>query len=91
MELELRFFASFRSAVGQKTIFREFDDDATVGDVLEILDEEYPEMELFEEDGSLREFNSIMRNGKDITHIDGLATTLEDGDKISAFPPAAGG
>jgi molybdopterin synthase sulfur carrier subunit len=34
MELELRFFATFREAVGQKTLNWDVDDDATIGDVL---------------------------------------------------------
>jgi len=91
MEIELRFFANFREAVGQKTITREYDDVQTVGDVMRALEEEFPEMELFEDDGSAREFLTIMRNGQDITHIDGLETTIEDGDTVSAFPPVAGG
>jgi len=90
MEIELRFFANFREAAGQKTIHREFDDDARAGDVLRALPEEFPEMELFE-DGEIRDYLTILRNGQDITHIDGLETTLEDGDELSVFPPVAGG
>jgi molybdopterin synthase sulfur carrier subunit len=91
MELDLRFFANFRESVGQKTISREYDDADDVGDVLRSLSEEYPEMDLFEEDGSLREFLTIMKDGKDITHIEGLETPVEDGTTLSVFPPVAGG
>jgi molybdopterin synthase sulfur carrier subunit len=91
METEMRFFANFRATVGQKTLRREFDDVSTVGELAQTLSEEYPEMELFDGDGSLREFIRIMKNGQDITHIDGLETELEDGDTVSIFPPVAGG
>lgn len=90
MELELRFFANFREAVGQKTISREFDEDTLAGDVLETLSEEYPDMTLFE-NGELREFLTILHNGQDIEHLDGLETDLDHGDELSVFPPVAGG
>jgi molybdopterin synthase sulfur carrier subunit len=90
MDLTLRFFATFREAVGQKTLEREYPEGTTVGDVLKPLAEEYG-MDLFEGDGELREQLSIMRNGKDVVHLDGRRTTLSDGDTLSVFPPVAGG
>lgn len=91
MEIEFRTFATFRETAGQKTFTREYDDDATVGDVLRSLSEEYPEMDLFDDDGNIREFVSVLKEGQDVTHIDGLATELESGDTVSLFPPVAGG
>jgi len=91
MELELRFFATFREAVGQKTIDREFDDGSRVGAVLDAIAEEFPDVELFDEDGEVRGHVTVLRNGQNVTHLDGLETTLEDGDTLSVFPPVAGG
>lgn len=91
MELELRFFANFREAVGQKSVHREFAADDSVGDVLRYLEDEYPEMDLFTDDGRIREYISVLKNGRDVTHEDGLETALEDGDAVSIFPPVAGG
>lgn len=91
MEIEFRTFATFRQTAGQKTFTREYDDDATIREVLQLLSEEYPEMELFDDEGDLREFVSVLKEGRDITHIDGLDTELEHGDTISLFPPVAGG
>lgn len=90
MQIELRFFANFREAVGQKTVQREYENGLQAGDVLRQLSEEFTEMDLFE-DGELREYLTILRNGTDITHLDGLETPLEDGDELSVFPPVAGG
>ncbi|WP_435155153.1 ubiquitin-like small modifier protein 1 [Haladaptatus sp. DFWS20] len=89
MELTLRFFANFREDVGQKELEREYPDASTVGDVLESLTEEYG-IDVFE-DGDLRPQISIMKNGTDVVHIDGRETSLSDGDKLSIFPPVAGG
>lgn len=91
MELELRFFANFRESAGQKTISREFEDVRNVEDVLRTLSAEYPDMELLAEDGSPRDFITIMKDGKDITHIEGLETEIGDGTTLSLFPPVAGG
>lgn len=92
MKLELRFFASFREAVGQKILEREYDGEAvSAGELLEDLTEEYSGLDIFEPSGEVRGFVSVMKNGRDITHLDGLETPFEDGDRLSLFPPVAGG
>lgn len=92
MELELRFFATFREAVGSKTVSREFDDGATVGEVLASLEAEYGDLDgQLLADGEIREHLSVLRNGREVVHLDGVDTTLADGDSLSVFPPVAGG
>ena len=92
MELELRFFATFRAAVGQKTIEREFPDGATVGEILTALEEEFEGLsgELVE-DGEIRDQLSVLKNGREVLHMEGVDTVMEDGDRLSVFPPVAGG
>jgi molybdopterin synthase sulfur carrier subunit len=91
MELTMRFFANYREAVGQKTLVREYEDVTTVGDALRELVAEYPEIDVLAEDGSLREFVTVMRDGRDVVHVDGLETDLSGGETLSVFPPVAGG
>lgn len=96
MELVLRFFATFRDAVGEKERTHAFDDDATVGDVLAALEAEYEGLEeQLVEDGddglTIRPQLSVLKNGRDVVHMAGVETTLEDGDTLSVFPPVAGG
>ncbi|MFC7214133.1 ubiquitin-like small modifier protein 1 [Saliphagus sp. GCM10025334] len=92
MELDLRFFATFREAVGQKDLSRTVEDGATVGDVLEALEAEYQglEGELLQ-DGAIRPQLSVLKNGRDVVHMAGVDTDLEEGDRLSVFPPVAGG
>jgi molybdopterin synthase sulfur carrier subunit len=92
MELELRFFATFRAAVGQKTIHREYPDGSTVGDILLSLEEEFEGLagELVEE-GEIRDQLSVLKNGREVLHMEGVDTVMEDGDRLSVFPPVAGG
>ena len=96
MEIELRFFATFREAVGQKERVETFDDGESVGDVLASLESAYEGLEgqLLEDgdDGvAIRPQLSVLKNGRDVTHMAGVETTLEDGDRLSVFPPVAGG
>ncbi len=92
MELELRFFATFREAAGGKTVAYEVDDDATVGDVLASLEAEYEGLAgNLLVDGDLAPQINVLKNGREVLHIDGVDTELSDGDTLSVFPPVAGG
>ncbi|MFD1632541.1 ubiquitin-like small modifier protein 1 [Haloplanus ruber] len=93
MDLELRFFATFREAVGQKTLEREFDDDATVGEILLTLESAYDGLEgkLIDDGGDLQPNLNILKNGREVLHMEGTETVMEDGDTLSIFPPVAGG
>lgn len=92
MRLELRFFATFREAVGTKTIERDYDDGALVGDVLHALEAEFGGLEgQLIEDGGLRPQINVLKNGREVLHMDGIDTDLAEGDTLSIFPPVAGG
>ena len=92
MRIHLKFFATFREAVGSKLVDREFEEAVTVGDVLEELEREYEGLagQLIE-DGDLRPQINVLKNGREVLHIDGIETTLEEDDTLSLFPPVAGG
>ncbi|AEH36352.1 ubiquitin-like small modifier protein 1 [Halopiger xanaduensis] len=94
MEIDLRFFATFRDAVGDKERTRTVDADATVGDVLAALEDEYEGLDgrLLTDDGeAVREQLSVLKNGRNVAHMEGPATALDEGDVVSVFPPVAGG
>lgn len=92
MELELRFFATFREAVGQKETRQPVAEGASVGDVLSELETEYDGLEgQLLEGGAIRPQLSVLKNGRDVAHMAGADTILEDGDRLSVFPPVAGG
>jgi molybdopterin synthase sulfur carrier subunit len=93
MDLKLRFFATFRDAVGGKTLEREFEDGVTVGDVLSTLESDYDGLagQLLDDEGNLQPQLNILKNGREVLHMEGPDTVLEDGDTLSVFPPVAGG
>lgn len=91
--LEYRFFATFREAVGRKAIERDLPAGATVGEALAAIEAEFPELagDVLDDDGEIRPHLSVLKNGREVVHLDGTETRLEDGDRVSVFPPVAGG
>ena len=65
----------------------------TVGEAIEGLVRAHPDLKkhLYEDDGRLRSFVNVFRGDKDVRTLDGLATTLSDGDTILIVPSVAGG
>lgn len=91
MQVEIQLFATFREIVGTKTLEREVDADQTVRDVLDELVADYPDLGLFEDDGDLHGYINVLVNGTNVFNQGGLEMTLEEGDRISIFPPVEGG
>ena len=66
---------------------------ATVGELIEALEADYPSLSerLRDEDGALRHFLNVYVNDEDVRYLQGLETTLSDGDEVSLVPAVAGG
>lgn len=81
MEVEIRTYGDVRDAVGTKTLTREVGDDATVGGVLAAMASEFealdPETDF--DRGSLL----VVKNGRNVTLLEGRETPLADGDRLS--------
>ena len=64
----------------------------TVGEVLDGLYERFDGLrDRIAEDGDLRRFVNVYVGGEDIRFLDGLDTTVEDGDEVTILPAVAGG
>ncbi|MGI8675019.1 MAG: ubiquitin-like small modifier protein 1 [Thermoleophilaceae bacterium] len=64
----------------------------TVGEVLDGLYERYDGLrDRIAEDGDLRRFVNVYVEGEDIRLLDGLDTSVEDGDEVTILPAVAGG
>lgn len=91
--LELRLFATFREAVGQKTLTRSYHEPVTVRSVVADLEESFPDLDgvLLNDEGDLRSTVTVIRNGRHVAHFDGVDTALADGDTLGVMPPVSGG
>jgi molybdopterin synthase sulfur carrier subunit len=65
---------------------------ATVKAALDDLSTKYPGItsRLFV-DGKVRQFVNVYLNNEDIRFLDGLATSVKDGDDLAIIPAVAGG
>jgi sulfur-carrier protein len=73
---------------------KEVDADGTdVGEVLRSLAEQHPatESQLFSEDGELNRYVNVYLNDEDVRVLDGLDTSVSEGDTIVILPAMAGG
>lgn len=68
-------------------------DGETVGEALNALAEQFPEVRerLFDGDGNLRRFVNFFLNGEDVRSGQGPETPLNDGDELAIVPAIAGG
>ena len=67
-------------------------DGSTVGDALDALYAEHPELrERLTDDGELRRFVNVYVDGEDVRFGAGLATPVKDGGEIQVLPAVAGG
>ena len=89
----VKFFASFREAVGREQV-----EVTAVMDMAALLDELVQRFgermtEQIYKSGSkkLRETVNILVNGRSINLLSGLDTNLKDGDVVAIFPPVSGG
>ncbi|MDA8381033.1 MAG: MoaD/ThiS family protein [Actinomycetota bacterium] len=65
----------------------------TVGEVLKGLEAAHPGFgeRLFDEQGNLRRFVNVFLADEDVRFLDGLATSVADGQTLSIVPAVAGG
>ena len=93
--IEAKLYATFRTmAEGNKTVeIDELEGGASVGAVLEHLVARYPELRkgFFDDAGAIRSYVAVMVNGRDIRHLDGLDSLVDEGATLDIFPPVAGG
>ena len=68
------------------------DEAGTVGEVLDGLYDRYDGLrDRIAEDGDLRRFVNVFVGGEDIRFLDGLETSVDDGDEVTILPAVAGG
>ena len=66
---------------------------ADVASMIDSLDGSFSGIKarLCDETGELRHFVNIYVNGEDIRYLDGIDTSLSNGDEVSIVPAVAGG
>ena len=68
-------------------------DGSSVGEILQAVAESHPETQsqLFSADGGLNRYVNVYLNDEDVRVLEGLETTVGDGDTLVILPAMAGG
>ena len=68
-------------------------DGTTVAEVLSSLESSHPGFRdrILDDDGELRRFVNVFVSDDDVRFLDGLGTTVPDGETVSIVPAVAGG
>ena len=68
-------------------------DGETIGALIESLEERYPGIKerVCDTDGDLRRFVNVFVNGENARNLDGIETSIKQGDEVGIIPAMAGG
>ncbi|HQR80426.1 MAG TPA: MoaD family protein [Actinomycetota bacterium] len=90
MAIEVQIPTILRTYTGGEKIVSA--DGATLADLVADLETKYPGLrDRVLDDAGLRRFVNVYLNDEDVRFLDGLATTLSDGDSVTILPAVAGG
>jgi molybdopterin synthase sulfur carrier subunit len=91
--MKVKFYATLREIVGEKEIDVAVDSHDTVRMVLRRVIGQYPELgqKLWDENEVMRGYIKVLKEGRDIQHLEGLDTPITDANTLSLFPPVGGG
>jgi molybdopterin synthase sulfur carrier subunit len=88
-----RFFGQFKQISNEREIEYEIEKCISISEFLNQVIKQFPKMKelLFDENNQLHTWVSILKNGRNIKALEGIDTTIADGDILAIFPPVAGG
>ncbi len=88
-KIKVRLFANLREFTKTKELELEAE---TVRESLDNLCKKFPGLENIIFSGeNIRPYMNVFLNGKNISELNGLGTTLNPDDEIAIFPPVSGG
>lgn len=91
--MDVCFYATLRQIVGGKRVAFDFPKETTALDVLRAAETRFPALSslLWQADGSLSDYIKVFVDGREMRHLQGLATPVPQDAQLDIFPPAAGG
>ena len=89
-KIKVKLYATLKEMIGRDTVFVEAN---TVRQVIEKLINEYPTLrrEIVNDNLSLKDDYIYLVNGRNIVFLQKEDTHLNEGDKVTIFPPVGGG
>ena len=92
MSIKIKLFANLAERAGESDIEVSAEN---VKEALIELENKHPALEekIFKDENKreLSDSITVIKDGRNITYLNGLKTELKEGDKLSVFPPVGGG
>ena len=92
--MNVNFYATLRSIVGQKTIQVDMPLGATARQLIDLVVTDYPDLgpELLDENGDFHDHMKMFVNGREVVYLeDKFSHLMKPNDKVDIFPPVGGG
>ncbi len=91
--MRIRTYATLRDLLGVSVIDLVLPGPTDIRTVLDRLAADYPPLagKLWDAAGNWSGFVTVLRNGRSVEYLQGLATPVQEDDQISLFPPVGGG
>lgn len=91
--MEIKIYATLRDVVGASSIQLNHQPDMTVGQMLQAIYSQYPNLRAKLTLGAenLHSAVHILINGRDMRYLNGLETVVAPHDTVRIFPPVGGG
>lgn len=92
MRITIKLFGEFRAALGIERLGLDLRDGASCNEALRCLADQEPALrDLLFAGETLRDHLHVFANGRNVAHLQGMATPLSPGDTLTFFPPISGG
>jgi len=92
VRITVKLFGEFRAALGIERLDLDLRDRASCDEALRCLAEQKPALrDLLFAGETLRDHLHVFVNGRNVAHLQGMATPLSPGDALTFFPPISGG
>jgi len=91
--LKIKFFSLIKFDLNKDEVDYQLSGSKSVKEIIKLLDQEFANYfnRKLLKDGELKSGTIILLNGRNIRHLQGLDTLVENKDEITIFPPSGGG
>lgn len=91
MKVTVKFFAYLRDIFRGREETIELRSGSSIGDLLNLLCNSPARREQIFDGTDLKPQMMVLKNGNHVKHLNGIDTTLDDGDTVVLIPPVGGG
>ncbi|ABX31126.1 MoaD family protein [Petrotoga mobilis SJ95] len=91
--MKIKFFSLIKLDLKKDEVDYQLSGSKSVKEIIKLLDQEFDNYfsRKLLENGELKSGTIVLLNGRNIRHLQGLDTLVENKDEITIFPPSGGG